>query len=532
MCDLNARWSVKLLIAALCVLVCECVYASCVITSPLNSKVGTPIPMVKGDQRLTLHCDLAQPHIFHFPRNFVNKAMLYRLEADVSITGAFETQSSAAPTLTLPIELPSARHAYMLPTGAASYYLDIEAQYGRALYPSLSSVPEFYAFNTIHTLTLSAFAGFCFALAIYVGVLGNSMRSFGFYSYSSYVASAATFFLLQEGIFYTLLPNVPFLNSVQLSVLFAGLTIFASLRFLDQLLDFKALLKKWQRSALHYLSLIILALVSVQIVLSSDVGMMVNIVMSKLTLVIMVGILLAILYAAYHKVHCAKLVLLGVSTIILAMLARFYLKDFSPFLQRYGLIIAVTIEALIFAFAAAQKVKKLDNDRMAAFKRAATDPLCHILNRDGWEGAAKVLLDDFNRQGGYITLMFIDVDNFKRINDSFGHQSGDDVLRILAKILKRQCREQDVVGRLGGDEFVVLSYCHSRSQSERLVGRIKARLSNLTIQTPNAQIPVTASVGAVVTDTSCKNLDALLQEADLLMYEQKKARHTEVSQPI
>jgi diguanylate cyclase len=272
--------------------------------------------------------------------------------------------------------------------------------------------------------------------------------------------------------------------------------------------------------------------VSVQIVLSSDVGMMVNKIMSKLTLVIMAGILLAILYAAYHKVHCAKLVLLGVSTIILAMLARFYLKDFSPFLQRYGLIIAVTIEALIFAFAAAQKVKKLDDDRMAAFKRAATDPLCHILNRDGWEGAAKVLLDDFNRQGGYITLMFIDVDNFKRINDSFGHQSGDDVLRILAKILKRQCREQDVVGRLGGDEFVVLSYCHSRSQSERLVGRIKARLSNLTIQTPNAPIPVTASVGGVITDTSCKNLEALLQEADILMYEQKKAHHTEVSQPI
>lgn len=188
MCNLNARWSVKLLIAALYVLMCESVYASCVITSPLNSKMGTPIPMVKGEQRLTLHCDLAQPHIFHFPRNFVNKAMLYRLEADVSITGALETQSSAEPILTLPLELPSARHAYMLPTGAASYYLDIEAQFARALYPSLSSVPKFHAFDAIHTLTLSAFAGFCFALAIYVGVLGNSMRSFGFYSYSLYVA--------------------------------------------------------------------------------------------------------------------------------------------------------------------------------------------------------------------------------------------------------------------------------------------------------------------------------------------------------
>lgn len=557
MCDLNARWRVKFLIAALCILISESVFASCVITSPLKSKVGTPIPMVKGEQHLTLNCDLALPHIFHFPRNFVNKAVLYRLEADASKTDAYKTNSPTpnhsgtasfetassekesagrnsleAPTLTPPIELPSARQAYILPIGAASYILKVDAQFARALYPSLSTVPDFHAFNTIHTLTLSAFAGFCFALAIYVGVLGNSMRSFGFYSYSFYVASAAIFFLLQEGIFYALLPNIQFLNSVQLSVLFAGLTIFASLRFLDQLLDFKAMLKKWQRSTLHGLSLIILVLVSVQLVLSSDVSMMVNKVMSKLTLVIMAGILSAILYAAYHKVHCAKLVLLGVSTIMLAMLARFYLKDYSPFLQRYGLIIAVTIEALIFAFAAAQKVKKLDDDRMAAFKRAATDPLCHILNRDGWEGAAKILLDEFNHHGGFITLMFIDVDNFKRINDSFGHQSGDDVLRIIAKILKGQCREQDVVGRLGGDEFVVLSYCHSCSQSKRLVKRIQHRFSDLVIQTLNAQIPVSASVGGLIIDMPCSDLEALLDQADTLMYEQKKAHQSAMTQPI
>ena len=524
MCDLNANWSVKLLIATLCILFSESLFATCVVTSPVKSKVGTPIFMVKGEQRLTLECDLAQPHVFHFPRNFVNKAVLFRVAADTS-----ETET---PILPPPIELPSARQAYMLPTGAASYYVDVEAQFGRALYPNLSTVPDFHTFNTLHTLTLSAFAGFCFALAIYVGVLGNSMRSFGFYSYSFYVASAATFFLLQEGVIYALLPNVQFLNSVQLSVFFAGLTIFASLRFLDQLLDFKALLKKWQRSALHYLSLLIIVLVSAQLVLNSDVSMMVNTVMSRLTLVVMAGILSATLYAAYHKVHCAKLVLLGIWIIVIAMLARLYLKDVSPFFYRYGLIIGVTIEALIFAFAAAQKVKKLDDDKMVAFKRAATDPLCHILNRDGWEGAAKVLLDEFNHHGGFITLMFIDVDNFKRINDSFGHQSGDDVLRIISKILKGQCREQDVVGRLGGDEFVVLSYCHSRSQSERLIKRIQHRFSDLVIQTLNAQIPVSASVGGIITDMPSSGLETLLDQADTLMYEQKKAHQSAVTQPI
>jgi len=524
MCDLNARWPVKFLIAALCIFISESVFASCVITSPLKSKVGNPIQMVKGEQRLTLECDLVHPHIFHFPRNFVNKAVLYRTKTP--------EHSSQKPELVKQSELLSARQAYVLAAGSTSYHLDVNAQFGRTIHPKISSVPDYQAFNTIHTLTLSAFVGFCFALSIYVGVLGRSMRSYGFYSYSFYVASAGIFFLLQEGLVHTLFPQALFLNSLQLSVFFAGLTIFTSLRFLDQLLDFKALLKKWQRKSLQYLTCLVLVLVSAQLVLSSDASMEVNKFMSKLTLVIMAGILSAIIYAVYHKVHCAKLVLLGVSTIMLAMLARFYLKDYSPFLQRYGLIIAVTIEALIFAFAAAQKVKKLDDDRMAAFKRAATDPLCHILNRDGWEGAAKVLLDEFNHHGGFITLMFIDVDNFKRINDSFGHQSGDDVLRIISKILKGQCREQDVVGRLGGDEFVVLSYCHSRSQSERLVKRIQHRFSDLVIQTLNAQIPVSASVGGLITDMPCNDLEALLDQADTLMYEQKKAHQSAMTQPI
>lgn len=128
--------------------------------------------------------------------------------------------------------------------------------------------------------------------------------------------------------------------------------------------------------------------------------------------------------------------------------------------------------------------------------------------------------------------MFIDVDNFKRINDSFGHQSGDDVLRIISKILKGQCREQDVVGRLGGDEFVVLSYCHSCSQSKRLVKRIQHRFSDLVIQTLNAQIPVSASVGGLIIDMPCSDLEALLDQADTLMYEQKKAHQSAMTQPI
>ncbi len=130
-------------------------------------------------------------------------------------------------------------------------------------------------------------------------------------------------------------------------------------------------------------------------------------------------------------------------------------------MYRYSLIVGITIEAFIFAIATSRKVKKLDDDRLSAFKRASTDSLCNVLNRSGWEGGAQSLLNNFHKEGGYLTLLFIDIDKFKEINDQYGHNAGDNVLQVVAKILKNRCREQDAIGRLGGDEFVVLSHCYS-----------------------------------------------------------------------
>ena len=72
------------------------------------------------------------------------------------------------------------------------------------------------------------------------------------------------------------------------------------------------------------------------------------------------------------------------------------------FMYRYGLIVGITFEAFIFAIATSRKVKKLDDDRLTAFKRASTDALCNVLNRSGWEGVAQSLVDNFNKEGGVL----------------------------------------------------------------------------------------------------------------------------------
>ena len=499
------------LVAIMLVFMSGLANAGCVISSPELGEMGEPYLTTEGAQRLTLECNLAQPAILHFPRNNVNSAELYRVS---------EPQMLVRQTA-----LVSARQAFLLEPDTRTYYLDIDAEFARPIYPELSSIQEFQYFSTIHTLTISTFLGFCLALIIYVAMLGKSMRNYGFYAYSLYIGSAAVFFMLQEGILFTLFPEANYLNKVKVNLLFAGLTVFTSLRFLDHLLDFKALLKSWQRDFMRSMALIAVLIVSIQLVLPGKFTLQVNSILSTLTMLIMLSLIMSIIYAVIRKVHCARLVLIALSIMMLAMLCRLYLRDFSPFLHRYGLIIGITLEALIFAIAVARKVRKLDDDKMAAFQRAATDPLCLILNRNGWEGAAQTLLNAYNRKGGYLTVMFIDVDNFKYINDTYGHSAGDQVLRVISNILKRQCREQDIVGRLGGDEFVVLSHCHSENQSKRLVERIEQRFAKLIIHTHDQLINVTASVGGYITTKQWDDVNSLLREADKLMYKAKQERH-------
>ncbi|GFD79694.1 hypothetical protein KUL118_25560 [Tenacibaculum sp. KUL118] len=478
--------------------------AKCFVEEGTDAPLTSVMHLQAGEQRLRLTCNVSGQHVLYFPRNYINYNQLYDSEMRniERLPGAFE--------------------AYAIDSSNTVLYLDINAQVDRKVSLKVTPLSDFQRFVSVHILTMSLFIGFCLALTLYVGMLGASMRSYGFYSYSFYVFSAGVFFLLQEGLLNIFFPQVILLVSFQLHLLFAGLTVFAGVKFLDHLLDFKALLKIWQRKLILGMAWAAFAFSAVQLVLPVADAAKINTMLSWITLVTMTLVLSSCVYAAFRKVHCANLVLLGIAVMVFSMLFRLVFEEVSPFMYRYGLIVGITIEAFIFAIATSRKVKKLDDDRLTAFKRASTDSLCNVLNRSGWEGVAQSLVDNFNKEGGYLTLLFIDIDKFKDINDQYGHYAGDTVLKVIAKILMSRCRDQDAVGRLGGDEFVVLSHCYSEGQSERLALRIEESLAERDIRTDNVVINVTASVGAYITKDRCKDLSSLLTKADKLMYGVKK----------
>ena len=127
------------------------------------------------------------------------------------------------------------------------------------------------------------------------------------------------------------------------------------------------------------------------------------------------------------------------------------------------------------------------------------------------------------RQPGQIALLFIDLDNFKTINDSFGHETGDKVLVEVARRLTGVARRSDTVARLGGDEFVMLCTALRDDDDPRLFGdRVVRAVAHPYIEN-DVDLTVTASVGIVLTGDPVADPGQLLQDADIAMYRAKDA---------
>lgn len=166
---------------------------------------------------------------------------------------------------------------------------------------------------------------------------------------------------------------------------------------------------------------------------------------------------------------------------------------------------------------------------LTALSMAITDELTGVHNRRGLRTLGQQALAMCDRAGQSVTLLMFDLDDFKQINDVFGHAEGDLALQAFAAVLKSVFRSSDVVSRFGGDEFLVLlTNVHSDRLSSALA-RFYQGLEALNHR-PQAKYEISCSIGTLGVDPAQrKPLDALLAEADALMYAAKAARRSSVS---
>lgn len=163
------------------------------------------------------------------------------------------------------------------------------------------------------------------------------------------------------------------------------------------------------------------------------------------------------------------------------------------------------------------------------FKRerisARTDSLTQIANRHYFVELAVKEIERASRYQRSFAVVYIDTDNFKGVNDDFGHEAGDNLLKLIAKTLKENIRSTDIVARLGGDEFVVILEEVKAPQAEKIVSKLR---SYLLQKTEEAKFPVTYSIGLALFKKPPSSVDDMLKKADALMYKAKKGSKNKI----
>ena len=154
--------------------------------------------------------------------------------------------------------------------------------------------------------------------------------------------------------------------------------------------------------------------------------------------------------------------------------------------------------------------------------RADIDPLLDLLNRRGFERELRRSLAYVRRYGAAAVLIYFDLDNFKPVNDRYGHAVGDDVLKAIAATLQHSVRESDVVARLGGDEFGVLLWNVSESQAAAKAAELEAAIAATILRHRGARISVGASAGVAVLLPADAPAEVIAR-ADLAMYARKRS---------
>ncbi|MEM7756293.1 MAG: GGDEF domain-containing protein [Planctomycetota bacterium] len=160
-------------------------------------------------------------------------------------------------------------------------------------------------------------------------------------------------------------------------------------------------------------------------------------------------------------------------------------------------------------------------------RRSMVDVLTGVLNRGGISNALETALENGTTSNG-LSVVVTDVDKFKSINDTFGHNVGDDVIKAVASRLESSTRDQDSVGRLGGDEFLILlDGCATKAAADRIVTRMFEHVRTDPVRTRgpdgDLEVPVTMSLGvAVIPAGSHCTPDAAIELADQAMYAAKR----------
>lgn len=166
-------------------------------------------------------------------------------------------------------------------------------------------------------------------------------------------------------------------------------------------------------------------------------------------------------------------------------------------------------------------------ERLAS--QARTDPLTGLLNRRSFDEELAEEFSRFQRRRSKYSVLMLDIDHFKDVNDTYGHAFGDRVLKTLAQCCKDNIRLHDTLARVGGEEFCIISPHNSQKAALKMADKIRQRIEDLSFETEGHKLNITVSIGVSEVDFEDYDHTSVLERADEAMYEAKEKGRNRVA---
>ncbi len=170
-----------------------------------------------------------------------------------------------------------------------------------------------------------------------------------------------------------------------------------------------------------------------------------------------------------------------------------------------------------------QRIVSLYNETL---EQSLTDSLTGLYNRRFLSAQVPALLSLANRQAIPVSVLMLDIDDFKSINDTYGHQTGDDVLAALANLIKTHYRKSDITVRFGGEEFVIILFNSDAAQAFNITTELQKKINDLTLHSKKNE-PFKVSVSAGISshyigqENMELHLEKMIEQADIALYKSK-----------
>ena len=227
------------------------------------------------------------------------------------------------------------------------------------------------------------------------------------------------------------------------------------------------------------------------------------------------------------------LFLLGFTRGLLLMFVFFLLVGFilfgldvTPYTEEYKLrimfsLVLVTFLTSIYEYLRENSFKRMHELSQRLEEASYKDPLTEIYNRRGIHKEIECLCQEYKKEKNNFSLMLCDIDYFKSINDTYGHQAGDEVLKKVVVEIKHLLRKNDIVGRWGGEEFLILLPYTALNDAYKVAENIRKTIENISFSYKNYSIVLTLSIG-IAENKEDTPIDEVIKKADENMYKAKE----------